>query len=122
MAGIKLGAKSEVIAFSVLASEAEAIVVTVSGATGMIAGTDAGRAKSSVRRVPGQGTRHRRRARARVPEGRGPTDPRLGGRRARARGRPDGSARALPEAGAKRDGSGQSIDGVIGSIGGVLGA
>ncbi len=34
---------------------------------------------------------------------------------------PDGSARTLPEGGAKRDGSGQPIDGVIGSIGGVLG-
>jgi DNA gyrase subunit A len=35
---------------------------------------------------------------------------------------PDGSARALPETGAKRDASGQPIDGVIGSIGSTLGA
>ena len=123
MAGIKLGAKAEVIAFSVLASEAEAIVVTVSGATGMIAGTDAGRAKSSrFAEFPGKGRATGGvRAHAFLKGEDRLTLAWVGAEPALAVG-PDGSARALPEAGAKRDGSGQSIDGVIGSIGGVLGA
>jgi DNA gyrase subunit A len=33
----------------------------------------------------------------------------------------DGAARQLPESGAKRDGSGQPLDAVIGSIGTVIG-
>lgn len=123
MAGIKLGAKAEVIAFSVLARSEDAVVVTISGAEGILAGTDAGRAKSSqFAEFPGKGRA-------------------TGGVRAHAflKGEdrltlawvgvepalavaPDGTARTLPETGAKRDGSGQPLDGVIGSIGGVLGS
>ncbi|SFR35786.1 DNA gyrase/topoisomerase IV subunit A [Microbacterium azadirachtae] len=124
MAGIKLGAKAEVIAFSVLAAgDEDAIVVTVSGATGMIAGTDPGRAKASrFAEFPGKGRATGGvRAHAFLKGEDRLTLAWVGSEPALAVG-PDGSARALPETGAKRDASGQPIDGVIGSIGSTLGA
>jgi DNA gyrase subunit A len=123
MAGIKLGAKAEVISFSVVAPDADAIVVTVSGATGMIPGTDPGRAKSSrFAEFPGKGRATGGvRAHAFLKGEDRLTLAWVGGEPALAVG-PDGSARTLPETGAKRDASGQPIDGVIGSIGGTLGA
>ena len=123
MAGIKLGTGAEVIAFSVLPAGEEAIVVTVSGGTGMIAGTDAGRAKSSsFSEFPGKGRATGGvRAHAFLKGEDRLTLAWVGVEPALAVG-PDGSARALPETGAKRDGSGQPIDGVIGSIGAALGA
>ena len=122
MAGIKLGAGAEVIAFSVLAPDADALVVTISGAAGMIPGTDAGRAKAShFADFPGKGRATGGvRAHAFLKGEDRLTLAWVGAVPALAVG-PDGSARTLPEAGAKRDGSGQPIDGVIGSIGGVLG-
>src|SRR5690606_16928755 len=45
MAGVKLAAGAEVISFTVVSDPDSAIVVTISGADGTIAGTDAGRAK-----------------------------------------------------------------------------
>ncbi|KJL18783.1 DNA topoisomerase IV subunit A [Microbacterium azadirachtae] len=124
MAGIKLGAKAEVIAFSVLAAgDEDAIVVTVSGATGMIAGTDPGRAKASrFAEFPGKGRATGGvRAHAFLKGEDRLTLAWVGSEPALAVG-PDGSARVLPETGAKRDASGQPIDGVIGSIGSALGA
>ncbi|WP_336628252.1 MULTISPECIES: DNA gyrase/topoisomerase IV subunit A [unclassified Microbacterium] len=123
MAGIKLGAKAEVIAFSVLDAGDDAIVVTVSGAAGMIAGTDAGRAKASrFTEFPGKGRATGGvRAHAFLKGEDRLTLAWVGTEPALAVG-PDGSARTLPDVGAKRDASGQPIDGVIGSIGGVLGA
>ena len=123
MAGIKLGAKAEVIAFSVLDAGDDAIVVTVSGAAGMIAGTDAGRAKTSrFTEFPGKGRATGGvRAHAFLKGEDRLTLAWVGTEPALAVG-PDGSARTLPDVGAKRDASGQPIDGVIGSIGGVLGA
>jgi len=123
MAGVKLASGAEVVAFSVLAHDADAIVVTVSGATGMIAGADTGRAKSSrFEEFPSKGRATGGvRAHAFLKGEDRLTLAWVGAEPALAVG-PDGSARALPEAGAKRDGSGQPIDGVIGSIGTALGS
>ncbi|MGB3376881.1 MAG: DNA topoisomerase IV subunit A, partial [Microbacterium sp.] len=119
MSGVKLGASSEVISFTVVSDAENAHVVTVSGSEGMLAGADAGRAKvSSFTEFPGKGRA-------------------TGGVRAHAflKGEDrlslawvgiephaigtDGAARQLPEPGAKRDGSGQPLDAVIGSVGTV---
>ncbi|MDQ0612749.1 DNA gyrase subunit A [Microbacterium sp. W4I4] len=121
MAGVKIGGSAEVVSFTVVSDAESAEVVTVSGSEGMLAGADAGRAKvSSFADFPGKGRA-------------------TGGVRAHAflKGEDrlslawvgvdphaigtDGAARQLPEPGAKRDGSGQPLDAVIGSIGTVIG-
>ncbi|MEI3846648.1 MULTISPECIES: DNA gyrase/topoisomerase IV subunit A [unclassified Microbacterium] len=123
MAGIKLAAGADVVSFSVVTDVADAVVVTVSGADGVLAGTDAGRAKvSSFTEFPGKG-----RATGGVRAHsflKGEDRLRLawaGPAPALAVG-PDGAARTLPESGAKRDASGQTLDGVVGSVGRALGA
>lgn len=118
MAGMKLGAGADVISFSVVASPDDAVVVTVSGADGTIAGTDAGRAKvSHFTEFPGKGRATggvrahsflKGEDRLRLAWA-GPQQPLAVGT--------DGAARALPETGAKRDASGQPLDAVIGSVG-----
>ncbi len=123
MAGVKLGSGADVIAFSIVASTADAIVVTISGADGTIAGTDAGRAKvSAFAEFPAKGRATggvRAHAFLKVEDRlrlawAGPADALAVGT--------DGAARTLPESGAKRDGSGQPLDAVIGSVGTQLGA
>jgi DNA gyrase subunit A len=121
MAGIKLGATAEVISFTVVSDVESAEVVTVSGSEGMLAGADAGRAKvSSFREFPGKGRATGGvRAHAFL---KGEDRLRLAwvGIEPHAIGT-DGAARQLPESGTKRDGSGQPLDAVIGSIGTVIG-
>ncbi|WP_309129793.1 DNA topoisomerase IV subunit A [Microbacterium sp.] len=122
MAGMKLGAGAEVISFTAVHDPADAVVVTVSGAEGIIAGTDAGRAKvSSFGEFPGKGraTGGVRAHSLLKGEDRlrlawaGPSELRAVG--------PDGAARTLPAPGAKRDASGQPLDAVVGSVGSALG-
>ncbi|MFC7789705.1 DNA gyrase/topoisomerase IV subunit A [Microbacterium sp. MAHUQ-60] len=121
MAGVKLSASAEVISFTVVADAERAEVVTVSGSEGMLAGADAGRAKvSSFAEFPGKGRATGGvRAHAFL---KGEDRLRLAwvGVEPHAIGT-DGAARQLPESGAKRDGSGQLLDAVIGSIGTVIG-
>ena len=121
MAGVKLGASAEVISFTVVTSADEAVVVTVSGSDGMIAGADAGRAKvSSFAEFPGKGRATGGvRAHAFL---KGEDRLRLAwvGVEPRAVGS-DGAARQLPEPGAKRDGSGQPLDAVIAFVGTAIG-
>jgi DNA gyrase subunit A len=121
MAGIKLGASAEVISFTVVSDVESAEVVTVSGSEGMLAGADAGRAKvSSFGEFPGKGRATGGvRAHAFL---KGEDRLRLAwvGIEPHAIGT-DGAARQLPESGTKRDGSGQPLDAVIGSIGTVIG-
>ncbi|UJP11089.1 DNA topoisomerase IV subunit A [Microbacterium sp. KUDC0406] len=121
MAGIKLGAGAEVISFTVVSSPEDAVVVTVSGAEGMLAGTDNGRAKVSLfSEFPGKGRATGGvRAHAFL---KGEDRLRLAwvGTEPRALGT-DGAARQLPESGAKRDASGQPLESVIGSVGTAIG-
>ncbi|MGW9626525.1 DNA gyrase/topoisomerase IV subunit A [Microbacterium sp. NPDC055521] len=121
MAGMKLGAKSQVISFTVVGAADDAVVVTVSGAEGTLAGADAGRAKvSAFAEFPAKGRATGGvRAHALL---KGEDGLRLAwvGADPRAVGT-DGAARVLPESGAKRDGSGQPLEAVIGSIGTAIG-
>lgn len=118
MAGIKLGSGATVLFFGVTPAADDVSVATVSGAEGMIPGMDAGRAKISVFAefpAKGRGTGGVRahsflRGEDRL------TVAWVGSAPAYAVGT-DGAVRKLPEAPAKRDASGQLVDGVIGSIG-----
>ena len=121
MAGVKLGSGAEVISFTVVASPEDAVVITVSGSEGTLAGADAGRAKvSDFAEFPGKGRATGGvRAHAFL---KGEDRLRLAwvGVEPRAIGS-DGAARQLPASGAKRDASGQPLDSVIGSIGTAIG-
>ena len=126
MAGIKLGAKASVIFFGALApvdadDPAAPIVVTLSGPSDALPGTDPGRAKvSAFTEFPAKG---RATGGVRAHAFLKGEDTLLlawvGPKPALAVG-PDGTARTLPETGAKRDASGTPLDGVIGSIGRTL--
>ncbi|WP_243225569.1 DNA topoisomerase (ATP-hydrolyzing) subunit A [Microbacterium sp. CIAB417] len=118
MAGIKLGAGAAVLHFGVVTTDEEAVVATVSGAEGMIPGTDAGRAKVSFfSEYPRKGRATGGvRAHAFLKGEDRLTVAWVGDQPAYAVGA-DGAVRALPVPGAKRDASGQPVDGVIGSIG-----
>ena len=118
MGGINLSAKAAVTFFGAVDPSAENVVVTVSTSTATIAGADPGRAKvSSFTEFPGKGRA-------------------TGGVRAHAflKGEDvlglawvgtspavavgtDGAVRQLPDPGAKRDGSGVPLEGVVGSVG-----
>jgi len=121
MAGINLGKGAEVVFFGAVAPGDDTVVATISGSSATIPGTDAGRAKVSLlSEFPGKGRA-------------------TGGVRAHAflKGEDmlalawagpapalavgtDGSVRALPDAGAKRDASGTPVQGVVGSIGALI--
>ncbi|MGW8483832.1 DNA gyrase/topoisomerase IV subunit A [Microbacterium sp. NPDC055903] len=118
MAGIKLSSGATVLHFGVVTADEEAVVATVSGAEGMIPGTDAGRAKVSFfSEYPGKGRATGGvRAHAFLKGEDRLTVAWVGDEPAYAVGS-DGAVRALPSPGAKRDASGQPVDGVIGSIG-----
>lgn len=118
MAGINLSSKANAIFFTAIDPAVDNVVVTISTSTSTIAGADQGRGKvSALSEFPGKGRA-------------------TGGVRAHSflKGEDilglawvgpapalavgtDGSVRALPEPGAKRDASGAALDAVIGSIG-----
>ncbi|WP_256934586.1 DNA gyrase C-terminal beta-propeller domain-containing protein [Microbacterium sp. BF1] len=121
MAGVKLGSGASVLFFGVVDPSADAVVATVSGGESILPGTDPGRAKvSSFAEYPAKGraTGGVRAHSFLKGEDRltvawvGPNPPQAVD--------PTGAVRKLPEAGARRDASGQPIDGVIGSIGRTL--
>ena len=118
MAGIKLGAGATVLHFGVVTTDEEAVVATVSGAENMIPGTDPGRAKVSFfSEYPAKGRATGGvRAHAFLKGEDRLTVAWVGDEPAYAVG-VDGAVRTLPVPGAKRDASGQPVDGVIGSIG-----
>jgi len=118
MAGIRLADGAHVIAFAVVGASAfDAVVVTVAGSSSALPGTDAGSAKvSAFTEYPAKGRATGGVRAQRLLRGEDAlvlawvgTDPRAVGA--------DGAVRALPEAGAKRDASGQPLDAVIGAIG-----
>ncbi|MCD2169871.1 DNA topoisomerase IV subunit A [Microbacterium sp. JC 701] len=121
MAGIRLSDGARVIDFAVVGASAfDAVVVTVAGSSAALPGTDAGSAKvSAFTEFPAKGRATGGVRTQRLLRGEDAlvlawvgTDPRAVG--------PDGSVRALPDAGAKRDASGQPLDAVVGAIGTVV--
>ncbi len=120
MAGINVSPSSGVIFFGAV-DGADAVAISVSGAEGVIPGTDAGRIKaSSFAEFPTKGRATGGvRAHAFLKGEDRLTLAWVGRAPALAVG-PDGSVRTLPAATAKRDASGQPLDAVIGSIGRTL--
>lgn len=118
MAGMKILAGASVLFFGVVSPGVDVTVATVSGAEGVIPGTDAGRAKlSDFAEFPAKGRATSGvRAHSFLKGEDRLTAAWVGEQPAYAVGT-DGSVRKLPETPAKRDASGQLIDGVIGSIG-----
>jgi DNA gyrase subunit A len=118
MAGMRLSDGAEVIAFTVVGASAfDAVVVTVAGSATALAGTDAGSAKvSAFTEFPAKGRATGGVRAQRFLKGEDALTHAWVGSDPRAVGA-DGTTRALPEAGAKRDASGTPLDGVIGAIG-----
>ncbi|TXN32144.1 DNA gyrase/topoisomerase IV subunit A [Lacisediminihabitans profunda] len=118
MAGINLSAKAEVVFFGAIDPAADPVVATVSGSTSTIAGTDPGRAKVSLlSEFPGKGRATGGVRAHSFLKGEDVLSVAWAGPSPALAVGPDGSVRALPDAGAKRDASGTPLDGVIGSIG-----
>ncbi|WP_438855962.1 DNA gyrase/topoisomerase IV subunit A [Agromyces sp. M3QZ16-3] len=120
MAGVKLDAAARVVSFTVLArADVESsVVVTVAAAADTLLGADPGAAKvSDFAEFPGKGRATGGVRAHRFLKGQdGLSVAWVGPGPARALGT-DGSLRTLPEGGAKRDGSGQTLDAVVQVIG-----
>ncbi len=118
MAGMNLGTGARVIYFTALASMTDAVVTTISMSTTTIAGADPGRAKvSALTEFPGKGRATGGVRAHSFLKGEDVVDLAWVGTAPALASGPDGSARQLPEGGAKRDASGTPLDGVVGSIG-----
>lgn len=121
MAGINVSAKASVLFFGAVAAGGDAVAISISGAEGVIPGTDAGRIKASkFDEFPAKGRATGGvRSHAFLKGEDRLTLAWVGAAPALAVG-PDGSVRTLPEATSKRDASGQPLDAVVGSIGRTL--
>jgi DNA gyrase subunit A len=121
MAGIKLTAGATVLFFGSVTSPGEAVVATVSGSDSILPGTEPGRAKvTAFEEYPSKGRATGGvRAHAFLKGEDRLTVAWVGPSPAQAVD-PTGAVRRLPDAGARRDASGQPVDGVIGSIGRTL--
>ncbi|WP_454118885.1 DNA gyrase/topoisomerase IV subunit A [Microbacterium lacticum] len=120
MAGIRLAAGAQAIAFFPVAPDDSTVVVTVAGSSQAIAGTDAGSAKvSSYDEFPAKGRATGGVRAQRFVKGEDALTLAWVGIEPRALGA-DGSVRQLPAAGAKRDASGQPLDAVIAAVGTVV--
>ncbi|MFJ4175841.1 DNA topoisomerase (ATP-hydrolyzing) subunit A [Microbacterium sp. NPDC089696] len=121
MAGIKLGSGASVLFFGAVAPGADAVVATVSGAESVLPGTDPGRAKvSSFAEYPGKGRATGGVRAHSFLKGEDRLTVAWVGQGPAQAVDPTGAVRKLPDAGARRDASGQPVDGVIGSIGRTL--
>ncbi len=120
MAGIRLSPGAHVVSFDVVDDAAAAVVVTVAGATGALLGTDAGSGKvSTFDEFPAKGRATGGVRAQRFLKGEDALTLAWVGSDPRAVGG-DGAARALPEAGAKRDASGETLDADIAAVGTVI--
>ncbi|MDI2098021.1 DNA gyrase/topoisomerase IV subunit A [Ruicaihuangia caeni] len=124
MAGIKLAPDASVLHFASIPAEsaADTVVVTVSDSATTLDGTDAGRAKvSAFDQFPAKGRATGGvRAQSLLKGESGLRLAWVGIAPPRALGA-DGATRALPEAGARRDASGTSLDAVVDSVGRAIG-
>jgi DNA gyrase subunit A len=122
MAGISLGAGARVIFFSSVPVGDPSVVVTVASGTDKLLGVDAGSAKvSDFVEFPAKGRATGGVRSHRFLKGEDELTLAWVGRSPAIALAPDGAARELPEGGARRDASGQGLDGVIGSVGHQLG-
>ena len=120
MAGIRLSADAQVIAFTAVIAGDETVVATIAGSTSALAGTDAGSGKvSAFAEFPAKGRATGGVRAQRFLRGEDALTLAWVGDDPRAVGT-DGAVRQLPAAGAKRDASGQMLDAVIGAIGTVV--
>ena len=120
MAGIRLSADAQVIAFTAVIAGDETVVATIAGSTSALAGTDAGSGKvSAFAEFPAKGRATGGVRAQRFLRGEDALTLAWVGDDPRAVGT-DGAVRQLPPAGAKRDASGQTLDAVIGAIGTVV--
>lgn len=124
MAGINLGSGAHVVHFTSLASNdvPQTVVVTIAATTDTLLGTDPGSAKvSDFTEFPAKGRATGGVRAQRFLKGEdalhlawvGPSPALAVG--------PDGTARTLPDSGAKRDASGQPLEAVVGAIGTRIG-
>ena len=121
MAGVKLGSGASVLFFGAVSPGTDAVVATVSGTESALPGTDPGRVKvSAFAEYPAKGRATGGvRAHAFLKGEDRLTVAWVGPAPAQAVD-PTGAVRKLPDAGARRDASGQPVEGVIGSIGRTL--
>ncbi|MEZ3161023.1 DNA topoisomerase IV subunit A [Microbacterium sp. BWT-B31] len=122
MAGIRVTPGERVVFFGVVGAEAsaDAVVVTIAGSSQAIAGADAGAGKvSSFDEFPPKGRATGGVRAQRFLKGEDTLTLAWVGDEPRAIGA-DGSVRTLPAPGAKRDASGQPLDGVVAAVGTVV--
>lgn len=117
MAGIRLAPGARVISFAVVTEPSATQVITIAGSSLALAGADPGSAKvSDFEEFPAKGRATGGVRAHRFLKGEDVLTLAWAGSEPRAVG-PDGAARSLPEGGAKRDASGQPLEGVVGSVG-----
>jgi DNA gyrase subunit A len=119
MAGINLGSAARAIYFTAVAPTADAlVVVTVATNSQTLPGTDPGSAKvSDFSEFPAKGRATGGVRAHRFLKGEDELANAWVGPSPALAVAPDGAVRQLPEGGARRDGSGQPLDAVVGSIG-----
>ncbi|MBF9336849.1 DNA topoisomerase 4 subunit A [Microbacterium lacticum] len=121
MAGIRLSAGAEVIAFQPAPRDERTVVVTVAGSSQAITGTDPGSAKvSSFDEFPAKGRATGGVRAQRFVKGEDVLTLAWVGVEPRALAA-DGAVRQLPAPGAKRDASGQPLEAVVAAVGTVVG-
>ncbi|WP_243074852.1 DNA topoisomerase (ATP-hydrolyzing) subunit A [Microbacterium sp. SS28] len=121
MAGVRLTPGERVLFFGVVRAEASGtVVVTIAGSSQALAGADAGSGKvSDYAEFPPKGRATGGVRAQRFLKGEDTLTLAWVGSEPRAVGA-DGATRTLPAPGAKRDASGQPLDGVIGAVGTVV--
>jgi DNA gyrase subunit A len=117
MAGVRLSPGERAVFFGVVTDPGDAVVVTIAGGSGTLAGTDPGTAKvSDFAEFPAKGRATGGVRAQRFLKGEDTITLAWCGVDPRAVGA-DGATRHLPAAGAKRDASGTPLDGVVGAVG-----
>ncbi|MGV9193076.1 DNA gyrase/topoisomerase IV subunit A [Microbacterium sp. MC2] len=117
MAGVRVADGERVVAFTALTATEDAMVVTIAGSSTALAGTDAGSGKvSALSEFPAKGRATGGVRAQRFLKGEDTLLVAWVGVEPRAVAA-DGAVRALPEAGAKRDASGQTLDAAISAVG-----